>query len=151
MAGIHIIHVRRPLRPEEEALTPKAFRCSIPVDGAGGEPLGFRVPEATRPLMTPNPADWFEADVHIRRAADGVVRIYRSNELVAAYQHDDDPRPFIWTEGNYACDCNRASMFDEAGGEETGRAYYPCGEGSYVIDRIIRLCDGKVMYSERKT
>lgn len=41
--GMHIIHVRRPMTPEEEALTPEWFRASVPTDSAGGNPLPFKV------------------------------------------------------------------------------------------------------------
>ncbi len=41
--GVHVIHVRRPMLPEEEALTPDWFRAMVPTDSAGGCPLLFKV------------------------------------------------------------------------------------------------------------
>lgn len=40
---------------------------------------------------------------------------------------------FLWADGNYACDCNRASFFAWAGGEKEPRGV-PCGMSTYVID-----------------
>ncbi len=40
---VHVIHVRRPLTPREEELTPLWFREAIPIDRAGGEPLPFQI------------------------------------------------------------------------------------------------------------
>lgn len=48
---------------------------------------------------------------------------------------------FIWTEGNFACDCNRHSFFEEYKGDEDDEDF-PCGGSAYTIPFII-LDDGK--------
>jgi hypothetical protein len=71
---------------------------------------------------------------------------------------DDDGRinPFIWEEGNYACDCNRALCFFPAARLEFdagGDLLSPCGDGRYriVLMKAIRQ-DGTIIpefsYSE---
>ena len=39
---------------------------------------------------------------------------------------------YMWREGNYRCDCNRALFFARAGGEPEPDDP-PCGEGRFVI------------------
>lgn len=50
------------------------------------------------------------------------------------YWTDDDLGDFIWTEGNYACDCNRALFFKRAIGESTDDDETPCGDSRYEIE-----------------
>lgn len=76
---------------------------------------------------------WLE----VRRNFDQVVR--------------RDPKPwdffgeFIWSDGNYACDCNRALFFSRAAGE----ADLECGCGSSAFSvRLIAVDDGEVLYEE---
>lgn len=50
---------------------------------------------------------------------------------------------FIWSEGNYACDCNRSRFFD-------GLVEYEdreCGEEKYSIQIT---CDGVTVYDESR-
>lgn len=55
--------------------------------------------------------------------------------------HDD----FIWSEGNFACDCNRALFFARAGGEDdTDKT--PCGESRYSV-RIVDEA-GNLLYED---
>ena len=42
----------------------------------------------------------------------------------------DEISYFLWTEGNYGCDCNRHIFFEEATGRDTGDC--PCGESRYT-------------------
>ena len=45
---------------------------------------------------------------------------------------DDDWPPFIWTEGNFGCDCNRRLLYDRAADlEEEGNPR--CGDGAYRV------------------
>lgn len=48
-----------------------------------------------------------DVNVEIRRNSDGVVRIYKDDHWLS---------DFIWSDGNYACDCNRHLFFERAGG-----------------------------------
>lgn len=59
-----------------------------------------------------------------------------------SFQQDDEWQEhsdFMWTEGNYACDCNRAIFFAEAGGEDEPEV--TCSDGKYSIVSIV-LADG---------
>lgn len=38
---------------------------------------------------------------------------------------------FMWTDGNYGCDCNRALFFARAAGEED--ADVPCGNSAFSV------------------
>lgn len=52
--------------------------------------------------------------VAIRHNGSGVVRMWRHD----LGWHDDDE--FMWTEGNYSCDCNRYLFFERAIGGTPG-------------------------------
>lgn len=52
--------------------------------------------------------------------------------------------PFIWTDGNYSCDCNRALFFARAKGEPDPEEI-PCGESKFRV----RLEQGEYVYDER--
>jgi hypothetical protein len=80
-------------------------------------------------------------EVHIRRVADGVVRVHRDG------WHSDAGSPdFIWSDGNFGCDCNRHDFFEQAAGKET-EGHYQCGTTAYVVDRIV-LLNGEVVYAD---
>lgn len=51
--------------------------------------------------------------VAIRRNADGVARVHN----VPNFDWDEDAA-WMWTEGNYSCDCNRALFFAWAAGDD---------------------------------
>ena len=53
---------------------------------------------------------------------------------------------YIWSEGNYSCDCNRAVFFAEAGKEDVAPAWeQPCGDCAYsFID--IKLENGNSVW-----
>ena len=67
--------------------------------------------------------------LRIRREADGAVREIDA-EMPSDWDEDGD---FIWTEGNYACDCNRFLFFERAGGREPGDDEGPCGHTGYTL------------------
>ncbi len=75
-------------------------------------------------------------DVYIRRNSDGLVRVY----------HEDDPytwndsTEFMWSEGNYGCDCNRYLFFQRAA-EENEDDDVSCGTTQYFCIKV-RLPDG---------
>ena len=63
--------------------------------------------------------------------------------------HDDcnyiDFNPFIWEEGNYACDCNRGLFFYNWEGDEE----FECGDSRFIIDKIINRGTGEILYNEK--
>lgn len=73
-------------------------------------------------------------------------------------RNDDDGSffDFPWTEHNYACDCNRSEMFAAAKGlssRDEGTPYYTkecnVGPNRFVIEKIVRVPDGKIVYEEK--
>lgn len=63
----------------------------------------------------------------------GVQRTFTYDEK------SEDGLLFMWTEGNYSCDCNRSLFFARAAKEE--EIDIPCGEGGF---RLVALrADGR--------
>lgn len=81
------------------------------------------------------------ATVHIQNNADGVIRTFRHEW----WAEDPDVADYIWSEGNYACNCNRSLFFKRAGGE-TDPESDPCGHDGYKIQIV--LDDGTIVYDE---
>ena len=47
----------------------------------------------------------------------------------------DHRTEFLWTEGNYSCDCNRALLFARLRNEDETEAWeQECGEKAYIIN-----------------
>jgi hypothetical protein len=69
--------------------------------------------------------------------------------------HDDEEfGEFIWSEGNYACDCNRSMFFADARGydrnDKNSPYYSDCNiDTRFVIEKIIRVSDQKIVYMEK--
>jgi hypothetical protein len=74
--------------------------------------------------------------VEIRRNSDGVVRTYEDK-----WPWDGD---YIWADGNYSCDCNRALFFARAV-EDDDETDANCGNGAYSV-RITE--GGKLLYQD---
>jgi hypothetical protein len=81
----------------------------------------------------------FNADIAIRRVSDGVVRVMKMRECRSSVVYG-------WSDGNYACDCNRGLFFARAVGEEDPDV--ECGEVVYKIDCIKDAETGEVLYTE---
>lgn len=76
--------------------------------------------------------------IKIKRNSDGVVREYKDE-----YPWDETME-YLWSEGNYGCDCNRALFFSRAVGDDD-----PDRECGYTEFSIEILDDnGKLLYSE---
>lgn len=104
-------------------------------------------------LHEPHPSDPSHQDVWV-----GIVARIRDNHTGEVRSHVCDElwpvTNYMWTDGNYGCDCNRGIFFRRAGQEdddppdkdeeeETSR----CGTGRYSV-RLINPVDGKVIHSE---
>lgn len=56
---------------------------------------------------------------------------------------------FIWEEGNFACDCNRALFFERAKtGDQAAWPETPCGNDLYKLDKLVVRETGEIVYSE---
>lgn len=79
-------------------------------------------------------------DVHIRKNSTGETRAYRDNGAWNEY---------LWADGNFACDCNRALLFQRAGGvEPPDDEDQPCGSISYSIVRVVGDDGVPIEYTE---
>ena len=76
--------------------------------------------------------------IEIRRNSDGVVRQYLDTH---EWSENSD---FLWSEGNFACDCNRHIFFASAANESAENR--ECGDNSYSV----RITDerGNVLYED---
>jgi len=74
--------------------------------------------------------------IHIRKNSDGEVRSF-----IDPFDWDGD---FIWSDGNFACDCNRALFFGRANGGEGDEC--ECGDTAYSVR--ITAPDGTELYAD---
>lgn len=77
----------------------------------------------------------------------GITRRYEDNDA----SPDPDVLEFVWREGNFGCDCNRALFFARAGGESDDCAWdlsYEAGcsgrENRFRVERLT-LEDGRTV------
>ena len=68
--------------------------------------------------------------VHLRRNADGVVRVITEDDAW------DETADYIWTDGNFGCDCNRALLFARAAGEPDPENS-ACGETAFAAIKAV--------------
>ncbi len=59
---------------------------------------------------------------------------------------DENPGYYVWSDGNYGCDCNRRLFFARAAGEEADWDG-ECSKGFYSV-RLRNKKTGRVFYSE---
>jgi hypothetical protein len=78
--------------------------------------------------------------IAIIRASDGRMAIWHEDYDTAKW--DRDTAQFCWQEGNFACDCNRHTFFEEADGREDDDI--PCSHGLYIVPVLV-WDDGQVM------
>ena len=97
----------------------------------------------------------FPIDVYLRDTVTGFEHVH-SMVGSSAYEFGDPFAEFIWSEGNFSCDCNRSLFITEWGtigpqelqdmaNDESGRC--PNTE-RIVVDRIIRTDTGETVYTE---
>ena len=78
-------------------------------------------------------------DVYLRDTRTGYTNVY----------HENDDEPFVdygWSEGNFSCDCNRSILLYPEDEEKE----LPCGNGTIVIDKIVRTDTGEILYTEKE-
>ena len=84
--------------------------------------------------------------IEVRENSTGIVREYIMPEPFTIWPGDENPSDYIWSEGNYACDCNRALFFNLAAGIHEND-HYECSDGLYSV-RVRNRETGVVFYSE---
>src|SRR5687768_13069390 len=97
-------------------------------------------PQTTHPQKD---GRWVKIVAHIRLNATGEVRAYPMSFPLD--WEEDTPSDFMWTDGNYACDCNRALFFGYATGDEMDDDDTPCGEGAYAVN-LANAKTGTIFY-----
>jgi hypothetical protein len=81
--------------------------------------------------------------VHIHDIATGVTRWF---DFPYEWDYVDGSSEYLWSDGNYGCDCNRSLFFQrEAGGDDTAQSL-GCGSDRYVI-KIVEP-EGYVLYED---
>jgi|SRR6185436_3532458 len=98
-------------------------------------------------MTQPDYSGWVPIRVRIRRNADGVERVVEMTEPPGFGEQEWGGRDYMWSEGNYSCDCNRAGFFAEAAGE-AWMGDGKCGDGvAYTVVEILDA-DGNKVYGE---
>lgn len=85
---------------------------------------------------------WVIEAARIRCNATGEVRETRGPAILE--EGCDAPSEFIWSDGNYACDCNRRIFFERAAGNEVEGE---CGDSAYSVE-VFNPKTSVVFYSE---
>ena len=91
-------------------------------------------------------------DFHITDEKTGETRAFADDTEYTLEWDDQNQNPslFIWEDGNYACDCNRALFFGYAKGEKYGDIKSPCGEWRYSVLGYDRETKALVFEDRRK-
>lgn len=82
--------------------------------------------------------------VHFYRPEDGKRAV--TDEVWSGdtfTEEDKETLEFMWSEGNFGCDCNRGDWMARELGEPDPN--YPCGGEKIVVEKI-ELEDGTVIY-----
>jgi len=82
-------------------------------------------------------SDLQTAIVEIRENATGIVRLHWDEYWAG---------PFMWGDGNYGCDCNRALFFLASAGPGAD-GDFACGEERFSV-RISSADDGRTLYQD---
>ncbi len=84
--------------------------------------------------------------IYIRRNSDGVIRHY-DTDLNGNVKDDGSFEPFVWEEGNFACDCNRRLFFERAiNSNYDDDIDNDCGSTAYSVQ--ITDKNGTILYDE---
>lgn len=86
---------------------------------------------------------WTDIEVAIRNVHTGEVRVHHDSGRIMA---DGSFWDFMWADGNYACDCNRALFFARAGNEPD--VDIDCGDSMFQIVSIVESATGRLLYTE---
>lgn len=87
---------------------------------------------------------WVRIIAHIRNNATGEVRQYQNEAIL-----EDDADmidPYIWEEGNFACDCNRESFFCQAASVDEPEEP-KCSDDRFAVN-LENPATGEIFYRE---
>jgi hypothetical protein len=88
---------------------------------------------------------WVRVVARIRHEATGQIRYYDCDQILEPGERD--PNDYIWSEGNYACDCNRMIFFNRGSGVEIDFDSTVCSDGAFAV-QLINPMTGRVYYDE---
>lgn len=94
-----------------------------------------------------------KATVYVTDQETGETRAHIMGRTIQGewrdYSWSGPDSDYIWSEGNYSCDCNRALFFARAGNEPDAESWDPpCGEGRYAVRIEV---DGRTVYQDEGT
>lgn len=89
----------------------------------------------------------FPIAVYIRDVDTGYAGIYLTES--GPDWDGESPNTFIWSEGNFSCDCNRSIFLHSALGLDEPKNL-ECGERRYAIDAIVRTDTHEIVYRDSK-
>ena len=89
---------------------------------------------------------WVEVIAHIRHNETQEIRRYRT-EMIFFEDDEKYPLTFIWSEGNYSCDCNRKLFFEYVNGKKYEDIDHPCSDGQYSVN-LENPKTGEIFYKE---
>ena len=82
-------------------------------------------------------------DVHLFDTETGERAVYDPGIEYDGWDEDDE---FLWSEGNYACDCNRGHFFARALGRPD--ISLPCRGERMCIEKIVERGTDRILYEE---
>lgn len=81
--------------------------------------------------------------VEVRNNATGEVRVDKTH----AWEDDEiGSSEYIWSEGNFSCDCNRSLFFARSAGGKPDPSEATCGDDAFSVR--IKDATGTVLYED---
>lgn len=78
----------------------------------------------------------YQIAVHLLDTVTGERAVHNAE----GWDEEGEFADFIWRDGNWSCDCNRAVFF--------GHPDCECGDDRYVVEKIVRVSDGVTVYAD---
>lgn len=96
-----------------------------------------------------NDSLWGKVIVKIKNNKTCEIRNYNTEEYLCKKGNENsfEFNDWIWTEGNYSCDCNRSLFFGYAIGNNFEESCADCSDGRYSVN-IYSEKNGKLLYKE---
>ena len=85
---------------------------------------------------------WVKLRLQIRN--NKTSEIVETDETGIFDEYTQEASTFIWSEGNFKCDCNRQLFFNRAKGEPDEDV--ECGEGKFSVNLF--TTNGRLIYKE---
>lgn len=92
--------------------------------------------------------------VHLFDCVTGTRRVFTADGYYCGVCEIDEPfKSYIWEEGNYSCDHNRADFWNEGSGEgedvdADDETQFNCLSNRFAVEKIVDLRTGDIVYRE---